>query len=159
MGVQFSLALLVLLALGADILLLLFWLIRVSPAWVRLTAENYAARLVEAVDDLYGDHAKATAKAQAEKARKATERKAEPVSESGPFAPRNRHRAGPHGAPGLRQEFGNELSPAWSVRSTPNLKSRLKLAVQGSSPRTLRAWPLGRVSGRLRRTLLQVRLA
>jgi hypothetical protein len=58
------------LALGADILLLLFWLIRVSPAWVRLTAENYAARLVEAVDDLYGDHAKATAKAQVEKAKK-----------------------------------------------------------------------------------------
>jgi hypothetical protein len=58
------------LALGAEILLLLFWLIRVSPAWVRLTAENYAARLVEAVDDLYGDHAKVTAKAQVEKPKK-----------------------------------------------------------------------------------------
>jgi hypothetical protein len=58
------------LALGTDILLLPFWLIRVSPAWVRLTAENYAARLVEAVDDLYGDHAKVTAKAQVEKPKK-----------------------------------------------------------------------------------------
>ena len=55
-------------ARGADILLV-FWLIRVSPAWVRLTADNYAARLVEAVDDLDGDHAKATSKAQVKKQR------------------------------------------------------------------------------------------
>lgn len=57
------------LALCADILLLAFWIFRVSPAWVRLTADNYAARLVESVDELYIDHSKVTAKA-AEKARK-----------------------------------------------------------------------------------------
>lgn len=57
------------LALFADILLLFFWAFRVSPPWVRLTADNYAARLVEAADDLYVGHPKAAAKAPA-KARK-----------------------------------------------------------------------------------------
>ena len=51
------------LALGADILLLLFWVLRVSPPWVRLTADNYAARLADAVDNVYLDHSKSTAKA------------------------------------------------------------------------------------------------
>ena len=51
------------LTLCVNILLLMFWAFRVTPAWVRLTAENYAARLVEAVDDLHGDHCKGNAKA------------------------------------------------------------------------------------------------
>lgn len=57
------------LALCIDILLLFFWAFRVTPAWVRLTADNYAARLVEAVDHLHNDDSKAKAKA-AEKAEK-----------------------------------------------------------------------------------------
>jgi hypothetical protein len=44
------------LAFCVDALLLAFWVFRVTPAWVRLTADNYAARLVEAVDDLHNDH-------------------------------------------------------------------------------------------------------
>jgi hypothetical protein len=51
------------LALCVNILLLIFWVYRVTPDWVRLTAENYAARLVEAVDDLHSDHCKSKAKA------------------------------------------------------------------------------------------------
>jgi hypothetical protein len=51
------------LALCVNILLLIFWFYRVTPSWVRLTAENYAARLVEAVDDLHGDHCKGITKA------------------------------------------------------------------------------------------------
>jgi hypothetical protein len=55
------------LALCVDFLLLAFWFFGVTPGWVRLTADNYAARLVEAVDDLYNDHSKAEG---AEKAKK-----------------------------------------------------------------------------------------
>ena len=77
------------LALGAEILLLMFWLIRVSPVWVRLTADSYAARLVEAVDDLYGDHAKAAtkgvAKTTVEKPKKSRIVKKESVSLEGPL--------------------------------------------------------------------------
>ncbi len=51
------------LALSADTLVLIFWFLRVSPAWVRLTAEHYAARLVEAVDDLPVSRSKPAAKA------------------------------------------------------------------------------------------------
>ena len=51
------------LALCADLLLLLFWVLRVSPTWVRLTADNYAARLADAVDNVYLDHSKSTVKA------------------------------------------------------------------------------------------------
>jgi len=51
------------LALCVNILLLIFWVYRVTPSWVRLTAENYAARLIEAVDDLHSDHSKGNAKA------------------------------------------------------------------------------------------------
>jgi hypothetical protein len=47
------------LALCVDLLLFAFWVFRVTQGWVRLTADNYAARLVEAVDDLYNDHSKA----------------------------------------------------------------------------------------------------
>jgi hypothetical protein len=43
------------LATGATLLLFLFWLFRVSGTWVRLPADNYAGRLVEAVDDLHHD--------------------------------------------------------------------------------------------------------
>jgi hypothetical protein len=57
------------LAFCANILLLVFWIFRVSPAWVRLTADNYAARLVESIDELFIDHSNTTAKA-AEKAKK-----------------------------------------------------------------------------------------
>jgi hypothetical protein len=57
------------LALCVEIMLLAFWIIRVTPAWVRLTADNYAARLVEAVDDLHNDNSKTKAK-PAEKAKK-----------------------------------------------------------------------------------------
>jgi len=42
---------------------LLFWIFVVSPAWVQLIAESYAARLIEAVDDLHDDLDKAKAKA------------------------------------------------------------------------------------------------
>jgi hypothetical protein len=51
------------LALCAGVLLLAFWIFRVSSPWVRVTADNYAARLVEAVDDLHHDHSKPKAKA------------------------------------------------------------------------------------------------
>jgi hypothetical protein len=44
------------LASSADILLLVFWFFRVSPVWVRVNADHYAARLVEAVDDLHVSH-------------------------------------------------------------------------------------------------------
>ena len=57
------------LALCAGVLLLGFWIFRVSPPWVRLTADNYATRLVEAIDDLHHDHSKAKAKT-ADKIRK-----------------------------------------------------------------------------------------
>jgi hypothetical protein len=53
------------LALCVDSYLLLFWVFRVSPAWVRLTADAYAARLAETADDLYVDHPKTGAKAPA----------------------------------------------------------------------------------------------
>lgn len=51
------------LAFGADVFLMLFWLFRVSPAWVRMAADHYAARLIEAVDDLHGTHTKRAVKA------------------------------------------------------------------------------------------------
>jgi hypothetical protein len=42
-------------SLAVAILLLLFWNFIVTPEWVQLIAESYAARLVEAVDDLHDD--------------------------------------------------------------------------------------------------------
>jgi hypothetical protein len=41
------------------IIFLSFWVFIVTPAWVQLIAETYAERLIEAVDDLYDDLAKA----------------------------------------------------------------------------------------------------
>jgi hypothetical protein len=57
------------LALCVNILLLIFWVYRVTPDWVRLTAENYAARLVEAVDDLHSNHSKSNTAESARKPR------------------------------------------------------------------------------------------
>jgi len=37
------------------IVFLLFWTLIVTPEWVQLVAESYAARLIEAVDDLHHD--------------------------------------------------------------------------------------------------------
>lgn len=51
------------LASTADIVLLLFWLFRVSSVWVRVAADHYAARLVEAVDELHLSHSKSPKKA------------------------------------------------------------------------------------------------
>lgn len=51
------------LALCADAFILLFWFFRVSPAWVRVTADHYAARLIEAVDALHLNQPKSPVKA------------------------------------------------------------------------------------------------
>ena len=40
------------------IIFLSFWVFIVTPVWVQVIAETYAARLIEAVDDLYDDLAK-----------------------------------------------------------------------------------------------------
>jgi hypothetical protein len=46
-------------SLALAIVFLLFWSFIVTPEWVQLVAESYAARLVEAVDDLHNDFTKA----------------------------------------------------------------------------------------------------
>ena len=46
---------------------LLFWMFIVTPEWVQLVADSYAARLIEAVDDLHQDLTKGTGKKPAGK--------------------------------------------------------------------------------------------
>jgi hypothetical protein len=45
-------------SLTVAIVFLLFWAFIVTPEWVQLAAESYAARLIEAVDDLHYDSTK-----------------------------------------------------------------------------------------------------
>jgi hypothetical protein len=51
-------------SLAVAIVFLLFWTFIVTPEWVQLIAESYAARLIEAVDGLHDDLTKAKAVAK-----------------------------------------------------------------------------------------------
>lgn len=57
-------------SLSISILFLVFWVFRVSERWVRFSAECYAARLIEAVDELYEQLPKSVTPAKTRTAKK-----------------------------------------------------------------------------------------